>query len=356
MSRFRGILFAIGAGTAALALAGFGAAAWLRNGMWFPAETEAITVTSPTEAPVLARGTRLRVLSWNIQYAGSREHHFFYDGGEAVHVPLDDVQTTLAEIARVIAESEADVVLLQEVDRGSDRTHRIDQHVWLVEQLGYPAHASAPYHRVGYLPHPTHAPLGRVEMHLTVMSRYALGSAQRQSLPLLDEPAWRQAFNLRRQLMAVDLPLAGGGVLRTLNTHLSAFSKGDGTLDKQMATLDAAATAAEKQAMPWLLVGDLNALPPGDDPSRLGADAVEYAEAVTPAQRLFDRHTSVIPAERFAREPEAFRTYLPFGADTPDRTLDYAFIGREVKLLGVEVVPVTTLSDHMPLLFDIEIP
>ena len=24
---------------------------------------------------------------WNVQYAGSRKHHFFYDGGEAVHVP-----------------------------------------------------------------------------------------------------------------------------------------------------------------------------------------------------------------------------------------------------------------------------
>jgi endonuclease/exonuclease/phosphatase family metal-dependent hydrolase len=324
--------------------------------MWFPEPSEAVEVVSPPETALFPRRTRVRVLSWNIQYAGSRKHHFFYDGGQAAHVPREDVEETLRAIADVIAQSEADVVLLQEVDRGSDRTHRIDEHAWLVERLGYPAHSSAPYHRVGFLPHPTHAPLGRVEMHLTVMSRFALGTAERVSLPLLDEPAWRQAFNLRRQLMTVDLPLQDGGTLRTFNTHLSAFSKGDGTLDKQMAVLDQRATDAEKSATPWLLVGDLNALPPGDDPRRLGADAVEYAEAVTPAQRLFDRHTSVIPAERFAREPEAFRTYIPFGAAEPDRTLDYAFIGREVKLLGVEVLPVTTVSDHLPVLFDIEIP
>ena len=32
------------------------------------------------------------LLNWNLQFAGSRKHNFFYDGGDAVDVPINDLE------------------------------------------------------------------------------------------------------------------------------------------------------------------------------------------------------------------------------------------------------------------------
>ena len=69
------------------------------------------------------------------------------------------------------------------------------------------------------------------------------------------------------------MPLAGGTV-RLLHTHLSAFSRGDGTVPRQVATLRQCAARARRDGHGWLLAGDFNALPPGIDPSGLPADGL----------------------------------------------------------------------------------
>ena len=64
--------------------------------------------------------------------------------------------------------------------------------------------------------------------------------------------------------------------------------------------------------------------------------------------KLYDRYTPIW-TERMVRDaPSAIRTYLPFGATEPDRTIDYGFVGREVSLLGAEVIQERDISDHLP--------
>jgi endonuclease/exonuclease/phosphatase family metal-dependent hydrolase len=324
--------------------------------LWFPADIEPVPLSCTQDAQPAPRGTALKVMVWNVQFGAGRKHHFFYDGGEAVFVPASDVEDTLDAIAEVVRTHDPDIILWQEVDRSSDRTARIDQLQGLLDRTPYACQASTPYHRAGYVPHPAEQHLGKVDMHLAVFSKYQLTDATRHQLPLLDEPWWRKAFNLRRALLDVRLAVEGGGSARLLNTHLSAFSKGDGTLEKQVAMLNRHAAQAEHAKVPWLLAGDLNALPPGDDPSRLGADSVWYQGDVTQVQPLFDRFNSVIPAEHYVAESERWRTYVPFGAEEPDRTLDYMFAGRTVGVGDVQVLQELSISDHLPLLVEITLP
>lgn len=345
----------VGIGLGVLGALALGLALWVRSLLWMPDDRMPAEVTCPAEAPAVPEGEPVRVLVWNVQYAGSRRHHFFYDGGRAVHVPPEDVAATLDGVAEVVRELDPDIILWQEIDRGSDRTGRVDQHAELLDRLAYPCHVSVPYHRVGYVPAPAHQHLGKVDMHLSVFSRYRLADATRIQLALLDEPWWRQAFNLRRALLDVTAPTTHGGVLRLFDTHLSAFSRGDGTLGKQVAQLDAALTAAEKAGEAWILGADLNALPPGDDPARLGPDGAYYAETTSPVKRLFDRFPSPVSPQMYARDAARWRTYLPFGTAEADRTLDYVFVGRRVEVRHVEVVPRTDLSDHLPIVVDIVI-
>lgn len=330
-----------------------GVSAWVRSLLWFPAPVESSEVVCAPDAPALPRGESIKVLVWNVQYAGSRKHHFFYDGGLAVHVPSADVEETLDQIAAVVKQVDPDIILWQELDRDSDRTANIDEHAELLRRIPYGCHVTAPYHRAGYVPAPGHEHLGKVDMHLAVWSRYRINQAVRVQLPLLDEPVWRQWFNLRRAVQDVSFPIDGGGTLRVLNTHLSAFSQQDGTLGRQIEMLHARATELELARSPWLLAGDFNALPVGDHPSRLGDDAMDFYEADTPIKLLFDRFSSVIPEQAYASEPQRWRTYLPPGATVADRTLDYAFVGRTVSSGHPEVLPVTDISDHQPLVFEI---
>ncbi len=353
--RLRGV--AAGCAGGALLLCGAGIAL-VRGVSQHPPALQDLPVEGDGDARSPTPGDRLTVLVWNIQYGASRRYHFFYDGGDAVRVAEGDVRETLAAIAAVVAEQDADLVLLQEVDRDSARTHRIDELAELLAAQPYPAWVAAPYHKVAYVPHPPGNHLGRVDMELATLSRLAVSSATRIQLPLLDEPFYRRAFNLRRAVLEVTVPLRGGGPpLVVLNTHLSAFSFGDGTLEAQVRRIEDRLTRLDEAGSPWILGGDLNMLPPGDDPARL-ADGGSY-EAIdeNPIAILFDAgRRSAIPVASMLDPAAPVRTYLPFGAEVPDRTLDYLFVSDGVDVLSAEVVDTASqLSDHLPLRVELAI-
>lgn len=307
-----------------------------------------------TGGPV-PRGRAVRVLSWNVQFAGGRDLKFFYDGGRDVFVPRTTVLRTLDRIAEVVRDADADIVLLQEVDRGSARTGRIDQHLELLARVPYPSSATAPYFRNLYVPHPPHRHLGRVDMHLTVLSRFRVDQAVRWSLPALDESWVRRQFNLRRALLELELPVEGGGQLRVFDVHLSAFSRGDGTLGRQVAEVARRLEGCDQEGVSFVLGGDFNALPPGDDPYRL-PDPELYADG-WPIAPLFERWTSGVPADAHREAPERWRTWLPHGAAAPDRAIDHLFVSRGVQVERAQVLATAAdVSDHLPVLVELTLP
>lgn len=318
---------------------------WIDASAWAyqPAPLEFPSLEVVRAAPKVRRGQVLSLMCWNIQYAASRRHHFFYDGGRAAHVPRTDVEETLVGMGQLIQRLNPDFLLVQEVDRGSARTHFLDE-LHALSRAFSPAYGvSVPYHRVTFLPMPLHQMLGRVELQLAILSRFVLQRPQRVQLALLDEPVWRQHFNLKRCILGVELPLDEGGALRLGCTHLSAFSRGDGTMARQVRQV-----ASWLEQGPGLMGGDFNLLPIGDDPARLEVEADLYADAENPLALLADPFASV-PARSSWLEP-GWRTYLPFGHAVPDRLLDYCFYTPEVEVLEARVVTeASALSDHLPL-------
>jgi endonuclease/exonuclease/phosphatase family metal-dependent hydrolase len=338
---------------AGLSLAAVGAAL-ARGAVYLPPPVQDVVVRCAPDVRTARTGESLRVLVWNVQFGGSTRHEFFYDGGEAVAVPESDVRWTLDAIAEVVRELDPDIILWQELDRGSDRTHRIDMVPELLARLPYPCSTTAPYHRVAYVPFPAHEHLGRVDMHLGVFSRVRLGSARRHQLALLDEPAWRAIFNLKRAVLEVEVPVEGGPDLVLLDTHLSAFSHGDGTLHRQVAQLRRLALDARDAGHAVLLAGDLNSLPPGDDPARLPADAQAlYSDATNPIQPLYDALRPGLSPQAYAAAPERAHTYVPYGG-RPDRTIDHVFSTGPVATGPVTVLQERLdISDHLPMVVQV---
>ena len=318
-----------------------------------PAPEERVRVEGWRPAQPLPVGTPFRVLSWNLQFCGSRAHHFFYDGGEACHVPVADVAGTLAGVAGVLEAQAPHLCLLQEIDRDADRTGRRDQLPVLVDGAGAAASATATYHRSAYVPKPAHQPLGRVDLHLGMLSRAPLIGVVRHQLALKRSPRVVQAFDLKRCLLTGTVALADGRSLHVAVTHLSAFSYGDGTLDRQVDALEAWMKSRPAGA-PWVLAGDFNLLPPGDHGSRLSAEGDLYADDPNPMQRLLPQFREVFGADRQLAEEN--RSYLPFGATEPDRKIDYLFVGGPIEVRAARALPERHLSDHLPLVADLVVP
>jgi endonuclease/exonuclease/phosphatase family metal-dependent hydrolase len=322
---------------------------------WRPVDEEPVPVLRGDRARVLRRGEPFRVATWNLQFAGTRRRKFFYDGGDAVRVPEPDRHHGLTTIASEIRAMDADLLLLQELDRDSDRTGRVDQLGVLRGGTAYAAWAAASCHRCRFVPAPAREPLGRVDLHVALAARFDLGVGRRIQLPLLDEPRWRQAFNLKRCLLTAEIAVEGRDrPLHVAVTHLSAFSRGDGTLGRQVAVLRAWMEARARAGDAFVLGGDLNLLPPGDDPARLGVDAEEYADRPNPIDALIPRFRSVVPPARLLDPENA--TYLPWGAPRADRVLDYIFVSDDVEVLGAGPLQrLDPISDHHPVVATLRI-
>lgn len=314
---------------------------------------------SPDKArPQLRAGHPFTVVSWNLQYGAGRTQQFFYDGGDAVHVPRADVDEAVAGIQAALQGYDPAISLLQEIDRDSDRTQRIDQLPLFAGLDGAAADcmASATYHRCRWVPAPMPVPLGRVDMNLGLFTRGPLFKAERHALPLLNESRVRQIFNLKRALLTGEAPIDGHDLpLRLAVTHLSAFSHGDGTLEKQVAVLGAwMAEQSQDPAQPWILAGDFNLLPPGDDPSRLSVESDLYGAATNPIDPLIPRFRTVVPVAGLLAE-EA-RTYVPFGATAADRKIDFMFVGGPIDVISARVgTEHIALSDHLPIVAELRV-
>ena len=131
-------------------------------------------------------------------------------------------------------------------------------------------------------------------------------------------------------------------------THLSAFSYGDGTLKKQIGEIIAWIDTIPS-GEPWLLAGDFNMLPPADDPSRLQEGHL-YADTDPPIDLLVPKFKTLFK-DLLAEES---RTYFPFGAEAPDRKIDYVFYGGPLEVLEQRVIQ-RTESDHLPIVGEFKI-
>ena len=245
----------------------------------------AVASPSRAEEPV-----RLRVLSYNIHHAR---------GTDGV---LD-----LDRIARVIRSAEPQIVALQEVDRGVDRSERRDQPADLARRCGMEAvffgnirHQEGDY-----------------------------GNALLTSLPIIEarnEPLPNSGGGEQRGLLVVDLKApVGDEPIRVLATHLDhRRPEAD-----RLASADLINQVAEEEpTRPSILMGDLNATP----------ESATLARFELAWQRANDDPRPTIPVS------------------APKRQIDYILTRPDDRwrVVEVRVLDEPIASDHRPILAVLE--
>jgi endonuclease/exonuclease/phosphatase family metal-dependent hydrolase len=225
-----------------------------------------------------------------------------------IHVGIGmDKKLDLRRIADVINKEKPDLVGLQEVDRGVQRTQQIDEIAKLskLTRMDYAFAFNLPYQGGQY--------------GVAILSRFPIRATEHRLYKNLRE-AERRGF-IRAEIK-ID-----GRLVHFATTHLD-YQHDDGRLFEAQQMLAALSEVKE----PLIVVGDFNDNPAGDT-YRLMLSLFDDAWAVRAADEGFS-----------------------YPADKPAKRIDYIFTRRSdgVKTKRAWVVQ-TLASDHIPVVADLEL-
>jgi endonuclease/exonuclease/phosphatase family metal-dependent hydrolase len=346
----------------ALSLAGTAAGGFLlsRYLNYHPRPIEPMEAHNIKAAPLLLPGQRIRVITFNVQFLAGTNYDFFYDGGPDTLVARSDVESTALKVAAFIANSNPDLVLLQEVDCGARRTGYLDELTLLRNALPpeLQNHVATYYWRSKFVPHPKI--LGSAGTKLVIFSRYQLGKARRYQLPRTPGNPIENDFNLKRAILEVELPVANGEVLTILNTHLEAFPKNTNVMERQIRKVLERLDWLSAQDQPWILAGDFNLLPPGQS-DRLTPEARGIHREPSEIGAIYQRYDGLpAVAEAAGDQMQRFFTFTRRSGThrIPARTLDYFFASPTVTVgrYSVQQEGMMEVSDHLPLIAEFTLP
>ena len=195
-----------------------------------PEATETLNIEG-SSSKTLAEGDDFTIMTWNMGYAGlAGNADFFMDGGEHVRSCSESqVNDNIDAVVDQIEKENADVVFLQEVDRNSKRSYKIDEFKKITSSLtDYSATYGCNY-KVAYVPYPLPT-IGKVDCGIATLSAFNVDSSERVSLPCPFKYPIRLG-NLKRCLMVNRVAIDGTDKeLVLVNLHLEAYDDGEGKI------------------------------------------------------------------------------------------------------------------------------
>ncbi len=193
-----------------------------------PEDVEPVEVTAAARKDVVRTGEMLTVVTFNTGYGAlGRDEDFFMDGGKKVRPDSkEEVTENISGILSALTQRNADIYLLQEVDRDSERSFYIDEASYYQHGLSLNM-AFAHNYKCNFVPFPW-PPIGKVSSGLATYTTLAVTEATRESLPVPFTWPVRVA-NLKRCLLIERVPVADTGKeLVLINLHLEAYDDGEG--------------------------------------------------------------------------------------------------------------------------------
>lgn len=295
--------------------------------------------------PKFQTNNKIIILTWNIAYA----HGFGSEGKRYIPHNAKEMSNRIKRIGDIIRNSRADVVLLQEIDFDSHRSHNVDQLRKLSRITGLRYAARAVTWKAGYVPFPYWPPnhhFGAMCSGGAVLSRYPITINHVTLHPKPKKnPWWYNAFSLFRYTQEVKIHW-GKKIIWVINNHLESFNQINRV--KQANALVEIVGNYTNFAGMVIVGGDMNTIPPeatvhhgypdgtGDD---YRGDTTMYI------LRSMSRFKEVVKKESCRKNESAFFT---FPAHAPNRRLDYLFVPKNVLVKDVRMISTGDLSDHLP--------
>lgn len=255
------------------------------------AATLLVAALALAATPARAEPATLRVMTYNIHHA------------EGLDGRLD-----VPRIAQLIRDARADLVGLQEVDRGCERTQKRDLAAELAQLTGLTARFDR------NIPHQGG------EYGTTVLTRFPIKRARHTLLKSF-------AGGEQRGVQQLVLDVHGREIL-FLNTHLDQRRD---PAEREHSATELRAIVAEAGALPVILVGDFNAPPTAAAIKRVG-------EFLTDSWPLVNREPGyTIPAQK------------------PAKRIDYVWVTPDSLTPVTMTVLASEASDHRPVVAELRL-
>ncbi len=310
-----------------------------------PKEVTSYVNNNPSDQ--LADTMSLDLLVWNIGYAGlDASMDFFYDGGVRMRPTEEGVQQNLAAISDTLSDYVGyDFILLQEVDKNSKRSYRINEYEIIKDLFGDYHYSFGKNYNVAFVPIPLNEPMGKVESGLMTLAKYSPLSVERHSFP--GNFSWpMKLFMLDRCFLVNRFSLNNGKELLIVNTHNSAYD--DGSLRTEQMSFFRVFLRSEYKKGNYVIVGgDWNQTPYGFAPElpshQFDTVNLTYVEKDFLGPEWTWAYDSELPTNR--------RVATPYDRSTTLTTvIDYYLLSPNVELEKVETIDVDFQnSDHQPI-------
>ncbi|MBN1250593.1 MAG: hypothetical protein JXR51_02235 [Bacteroidales bacterium] len=167
------------------------------------------------------------IVDWNIGYCGlDASMDFFYDGGTHVRPDIQNVIDNLNAVKSFLkSQSDIEFYLIQEVDKESKRSYKINQYDSL--KTSFPDYYTSfgKNYDVFFVPTPPSQPYGKVVSGLMTLSKFEAKNITRFQFPgNYDFP--KGLFMLDRCFLVNRFNIENGKELLIINTHNSAYDDG----------------------------------------------------------------------------------------------------------------------------------
>lgn len=310
-----------------------------------PKAEEAAEVLVPDDAlPELTKDT-LVFYDWNIGYCGlGKESDFFYDGGKMVRptkaLSLKNFNGFIETIKKW--KDDADFIHIQEIDRNSKRSYKIDQFKQAFETLENFKAVFGKNYDVKYVPIPFTEPMGKVlggigtfykyrDAENPVKYAYPSNFSWPKGLFFLDRCFVKHRFNLKN-----------GKQLVVINTHNSAYDGGE-LKKKEMAYFKKYIEEEYAKGNYVIVGGDWNQIPPGYKPLQedSGYEEMPIPEGFVPNDWTYAFDASVPTNRKVDYTYEPGKTYTTI--------IDFYLLSPNVELIEVKGQNMDfEFSDHQP--------
>lgn len=262
----------------------------------------ALTPEGDASKSALTTGETYTIVSYNIGFGAYEDDYgFFMDGGtESWAWSEERLTANVDAIAAFLAQRQADLCLVQEVDIDSTRSYHVDERQPLYQALPSMSHVFAQNYDSPFLMYPLTQPHGASRSGLLTFSSAAITSAKRVELPV--ENSVMKLLDLDRCYSVSRIPMEGSKELVLYNLHLSAYTS-DGTIATEQLKLLLADMQAEYEAGNWCVAGgdfnkDLLGIPPSTSVRQIrntpGLSPSRRAPLMAMTSPWWPRWTSVI--------------------------------------------------------------
>lgn len=281
------------------------------------------TVRLDGAAAVSAEGseTQIRIVSYNIAHGrGLAESN--WEGGTA-DVRID----RLDDIAALLRDFDADVVVLNEVDFDSSWSQSVDQATYLAREAGY--RYCVKLRNMDFCVGVWSWRFGNA-----VLSRYPIADAKEIELP--GYAKWETVLAGQKRALFCEIEI-GDMKLGIAAAHLSHRSE-----DLRVASAKQLLAFSEGYGRPLVIAGDLNSTPSGFSGSISSSAGVN-------AMDVFDQSGLFL---RLPTHETGDRSENTFRSDRPVRIIDWILVPKPWQVRSYFADP-SELSDHRPVIADV---